>query len=256
MGAFGSRVVLAGVLLGGLFRAEMARADAVPPAPWCLPGEVSYSSHYGGGCRVAAPKDCDPGYRGEEGGICVLQPCTSDSNCQAGEACLYVDACTEERELIWNGDGWAAVGPGYSRQPLPPPPPEPTPKGWVRLGICGQDGACAAPRECRATQLCYPTKAVGHTKAKVAKTRTVPEVLPAGVDESELFPSWSDPALTSPRSREISPTCRRGCAVASSSNVASWLVLPALAGAALWRRRRATSSGAARRSRTGSPRRP
>lgn len=255
MGAFGCRVVLAAALLGAAFYAENARADAVPPAPWCLPGEVSYSSHYGGGCRVAAPTDCDPGYRGRLGGICELAPCTSDQNCQQGEACLYVDICSEERELIWNGYGWGTRGPGYSRSPTPPQP-GPAPKGWVRLNICGQDGACAAPRECRATQLCYPTKAVGQTKAKVVKTRAVPEVLPDGVTEYDLFPPSSDPALTSPRSKEISPTCRRGCAVTSSSSVASWLALPALAAAALWRRRRVSVAGAARRSRTGSPRRP
>lgn len=256
MGAFGCRLVLAGVLLGSTFHAEKARADVVGPAPWCLPGEESYKSHQGGGCRVPAPKDCDPGYRGQSGGICVLQPCTSDANCQAGDACLYVDACTEERELIWNGSGWAASSPRYSRAPAPSPPPEPAPKGWVRLGLCGQDGACTAPRECRATQLCYPTHAVGQTKAKVAKTRAVPEVLPAGVEEYELFPDWRDPALTSPRSKEVSPTCRRGCAVASSSSVTSWLSLPALLSAALWRRRRATVSEAARRSRTSCPQRP
>jgi hypothetical protein len=255
MGALGCRLALAGVLLGGVLHAEKARADAVPPAPWCLPGEVSYSSHQGGGCRVAAPKNCDPGYRGQLGGICVLEACTSDSNCQAGEACLYVDACSEERDLIWNGNGWAATSPGYSRSPLQPAP-GPPPKAWVRLNICGQDGACAAPRECRATQLCYPTSAVGHTKAKVAKTRAVPEVLPDGVTESELFPDWKDPALTSPRSKEVSPTCRRGCAVASSSSVASCLALPALAAAALWRRRRASAAGAVRRSRTGCLQRP
>ena len=254
MGAFGRWAVLASLLLGSAFCARNAAADAVPPAPWCLPGEVSYSSHHGGGCRVAAPKDCDPGYRGRVGGICVLQPCTSDAHCQAGEACLYVDACTEQRDLIWNGYGWTAHSPGYSRGPQSPAP-EPTPKGWVRLNICGQDGACSAPRECRATQLCYPTQAVGQTKAKVQRTRAVPEVLPAGVAESELFPDSSDPALT-PRSKEVSPTCRRGCAVASSSSsVASWLALPALACAALWRRLRATAAEAARRARTGSPRR-
>lgn len=255
MGAFGRWVVLVGGLLGAALYAGNAGADAVPPEPWCLPGEVGYSSHHGGGCRVAAPTDCDPGYRGQVGGICVLQACTSDSNCQAGEACLYVDVCSEERDLIWNGAGWAAYGPGYSRSPLPPAP-EPTPKAWVRLDICGQDSACATPRECRATQLCYPTQAVGQTKARVAKTRAVPEVLPAGVQEYQLFPVSSDPALTSPRSKELSPMCRRGCAVASSSSVASWFALPALLCAALWRRRRATVAGAARRSRTGSPRRP
>lgn len=254
MGAFGCRVLFAGALLGAILHAEKARADAVPPQPWCLPGEVGYSSHSGGGCKVAAPKDCDPGYHGRLGGICVLAPCTSDQNCQAGEACLYVDLCSEERDLKWVGYGWDASGPGYSRSPLPPAP-GPPPKGWVRLNICGQDGACAAPRECRATQLCYPTQAVGQTKAKVAKTRTVPEVLPDGVTEDELFPAWSDPALA-PRSKEMSPTCRRGCAVASSSSVVSWLALPALAAAALWRRRRASGAEALRRSRTNCPRHP
>lgn len=242
MGALGCRLALAGLLLGSVLHAEKARADAVPPAPWCLPGEVSYSSHHGGGCRVAAPKDCDPGYRGQLGGICVLQACTSDDNCQAGEACLYVDTCTEERDLIWNGAGWTANRPGYSRS-LPAPAPGPPPKGWVRLNICGQDGACVAPRECRATQLCYPKGVVGQTKAKVAKTRPVAEVLPAGVAEYQLFPDWSDPALTAPRSRERSPTCARGCSVASSSNVTSWLTLPAVVCAALWRKRRRFQRG-------------
>lgn len=255
MGAFGCRVALAGVLLGGILQAETALADAVPPAPWCLPGEVSYSSHQGGGCRVAAPKDCDPGYRGQVGGICVLQACTSDTSCQPGEACLFVDTCTEERDLIWNGYGWAAASPGYSRgafRPAPGPPP----KAWVRLNICGQDGACAAPRECRATQLCYPKEVVGKTKAKVAKTRAVPEALPDGVMEYQLFPDASDPAVTTPRSKAMSPMCRRGCAVASTSSVASWFALPALACAALWWRRRVSVAAAARRSRIGCPRRP
>jgi len=257
MGALGCRLALAGVLLSGVLHAENALADAVPPAPWCLPGEVSYSSHHGGGCMVAAPKDCDPGYRGHLGGFCALEACTSDQSCLAGQECLYVDACAEERELIWNGASWTAHTPGYSRSPLPPAP-GPPPKAWVRLNICGQDGACVAPRECRATKLCYPTGAVGKTKAKVAKTRAVAEVLPEGVlAESHLFPDWSDPALTLTRSKQRSPTCARGCSVASSSDVASWLALPALACTALWqRRRRFNVAGAVRRSRTGSLRRP
>src|SRR6187551_3370217 len=71
-----------------------------------------------------------------------------------------------------------------------PPAPAPegsAPKAWVKLHVCGQDGSCEAPAECRPIGLCYPPDAVGKTKAKVALAAPPPEQLPDGVYSQSLI---------------------------------------------------------------------
>lgn len=256
MGAAGYRVAFVLALLGASFPARIAHADAVPSPPlWCPPGQQPFTSHTGTGCMLKAPDDCEPGYHGVRGGHCVLAPCSTDQQCNAGEQCVHVEACAEERDLYWNGYGWSARLPGYSRMPIGPAP-GPPPKAWVRLSICGQDGACTAPRECRATALCYPKSDIGKTKAKIVKAPAVAEVMPPGVEPTELFPPYPKPI--------VKMSCGRGCSVASSPSLASYLGFLLVACVTLWLRRRrkgeATSTNlaraAARRSRTGCPPRP
>ena len=226
------RVALLAAIIGTLLSSKHARADAVAPPPlFCLPGQEGISTHYGPRCVPKAPTDCAPGYRGVQGGDCVLDPCASDQQCKDGRRCLQVDACQELRELKWRGRGWSQSGsPGYSRGVVALPQPEgPAPKAWIKLRICGQDGACNAPAECRPMGLCYPPD--GDPKAKIVAAAPTPEVLPAGVYPSDLI------APTPPNSDVGHGGCRRGCAVSSTSDFASWLAIPLVIATGAWRRR-------------------
>ena len=219
---------------------RVALADAVPPAPDdCPRGQVGVTSHGGPQCVPDAPKDCAPGYRGEVGGGCVLAACSTDQECATGSRCLQVDTCQELRELQWTGWGWSAQR-AFARDNFLGGPPAPRPEGdapkaWVKLRICGPDGPCDAPAECRPMGLCYLTNSVGRTKAKVVAAAAVPEQLPDGVSAYSLIAP--DPGRD-PNLNSGSGGCRKGCSVSSTSAVVGWLALPLLAGAALWRRRR------------------
>jgi hypothetical protein len=232
-------------LLGAFLPIGVAHADAVMPPPEdCPPGQVGTTSHGGPACAREAPKNCAPGYRGEVGGSCVLADCSSDAECEAGTRCVQVDACQELRELYWNGWYWRA------QQRVPrsnllggPPAPQPEgdpPKAWVKLRICGQDGACNSPAECRPMGLCYPPSAIGKTKAKVVSAPPVAEELPEDVSSRALIASDPRTAAEKPESREGG--CRRGCSISTSANLANWLSLPLLM-AAILRRRRQRAKG-------------
>lgn len=237
-------LLVSGTICGSLLSSSSAFADAVPPPPEnCAPGLVGVTSHGGPECVPEAPKDCAPGYRGDVGGSCVLAACNSDQECDAGRRCVQVDVCQELRELNWSGWGWRAQRPmvrgNFLGGPPAPPPAGDPPKAWVKLRICGQDGACNAPAECRPMGLCYPTDA-GNTKAKVVAIAPVPEALPDGVYPLDLLAS--DPKGEAERAkRDGSGGCRRGCAVASAPAVAGWLALPLLVAITLSFRRRARS---------------
>lgn len=214
-------------------------ADAVMPPPEdCPPGQVGTTSHGGPACVREAPKNCAAGYRGEVGGGCVLAACATDQECEEGRHCLQVDACQELRELHWTGWGWSAqrrVVPSNLLGGPPAPPPEgDAPKAWVKLRICGQDGACQAPAECRPMGLCYPPSAVGKTKAKVVSAPPTAEELPEDVSTRSLIAS--DPRTEAEMPENRDGGCRRGCGVSTSANLASWLIVPLLAGVRLRRR--------------------
>lgn len=218
-----------------------ARADAVMPPPEdCPPGQVGTTSHGGPACVREAPKNCAPGYRGEVGGSCVLAACASDQECEGGQRCLQIDACQELRELHWTGWGWSA-----QRRVVPsnllggPPRPQPEgdpPTAWVKLRICGQDGACNSPAECRPMGLCYPPSSVGKTKAKVVSAPPAAEELPEDVSSYSLIAADPRTEAEMPESRDGG--CRKGCSVSTTANLASWFSVPLLLGLKLWRRRR------------------
>ena len=223
-----------------LLASGAARADVVMPAPEdCPPGQVGTTSHGGPSCVREAPKNCAPGYRGEVGGGCVLAACSSDQECEGGRVCVQVDTCQELRELYWTGWGWSAqrrVVPSNLLGGPPAPAPEgDPPKAWVKLRICGQDGACNSPAECRPMGLCYPRDAIGKTKAKVVVAPPAAEELPEDVSSRSLIAADPRTEAEMPESRDGG--CRKGCSVAATSQVASWLIVPLLGAAGLWRRR-------------------
>ncbi|MBX3131257.1 MAG: hypothetical protein KF718_31345 [Polyangiaceae bacterium] len=250
----------------GLGASSTAHADAVPPPPKsCPPGQVGVTDHGGPRCVLAAPKNCAPGYRGALGGKCVLAPCSSDEQCDDGRRCLLVETCQEFRELHWTGWGWGAQRP-VPRDNLLGGPPRPQPEGppkkaWVSLGICGQDGPCKAPAECRPVAHCYPPSAAGKSGATIvtsdaAGTPPAPSgdtaefATPPDTQEAASGGATSD--LPSPRST-ASPAldapvgegeggCRRGCSVSSTRSLVGWLGLPLLACLGLLRRRRCSTA--------------
>lgn len=227
--------------LSVLLSSVVARADVVmPPPDDCPQGQVGTTSHGGPACTREAPKNCAPGYRGELGGSCVLAACSSDEECEAGTRCVQVDACQELRELYWTGWGWRAqqrvVRSNLLGGPPAPQPDGDPPKAWVKLRICGQDGACNSPAECRPMGLCYPPSAIGKTKAKVVSAPPVAEELPEDVSSRSLVASDPRTEAEMPESREGG--CRRGCSISTSANLASWLSVPLLLAAILRRRGR------------------
>jgi MYXO-CTERM domain-containing protein len=236
--------VLSVVFVAVLLPSKLAWADAVPPPPEdCPKGQVGVTSHRGPACVLEAPKDCAPGYRGNVGGTCSLAACSSDQECEGGTRCFQVDTCQEHRELHWDGWGWSARRPvavsgNFMAGPARPAPEGPPPSAWIKLRICGQDGPCNAPAECRPAGLCYPPNAVGKTKAKVVAAAPVAEALPEGVYPQTL--------IAPDQGRNVEKTgsdngggCRKGCSVSSTPQLVGWFALPLLAGAGLWRRRRA-----------------
>jgi uncharacterized protein (TIGR03382 family) len=249
-----------------------ARADAVPPPPaHCPKGQVGITGHGGPKCVPEAPKNCAPGYRGEIGGNCVLARCGSDSQCEGGQRCLQIEVCQEYRELHWTGWGWSAQRAvprdNLLAEPPSPPPDGPPRKDWVLLSICGQDGPCNAPAQCRAAGLCYPPGAIGKTKAKLAAPgtpdapppnasaptfATPPDEGSAGANDTAdtngvATAPTSSPGPTTPRDTPISEGgggCRKGCSASSTPPLSGWMALPLLAGVGLLRRsRRAAKKG-------------
>jgi len=210
--------LVAAVALGLASSAPRARADAVPPPPKdCPEGTVGITSHGGPECAKAPPEDCPPGYRGVVGGKCKLAFCSSDTQCNEGSRCQAVDTCQEFREHHWTGWGWKARQPiprtNLLAEPPSPPPPGPAKRAWVSLSICGQDGPCKAPGECRPASLCIP---VG------ASPNASPNASPG--------PTTGAPDRAS--------GCRKGCAVSPVTTLAGAAGLGVLVIVTLLRRRK------------------
>jgi hypothetical protein len=231
---------------------DTARADAVPPAPDSCPrGQVGVTSHAGPECVPEAPTNCAPGYRGRVGGTCVLAACSNHDNCVAGERCMQVDTCQEFRELHWTGWGWSARRPRPAGNllggPPAPPPPGPPKKAWVQLNICGQDGACAEPAQCRPAPLCYPQSAIGKTKAKVtepgAKAADTQGSAGGGPSGGNVPPEAD--TVVDPTGYDPPPSdgegCRKGCTTASTAPEQRWAGL-LLVAALIARRRLGTTT--------------
>ncbi len=251
------RLACATCLLVVSLIASTAHADAVPPPPKSCPkGQVGVTSHSGPACVPQAPTDCAPGYRGQVGGQCVLASCHSDDPCDDGQRCMDVDTCQEFRELHWTGWGWGAHRPvqrgNFFAGPPRPRPEGPPKKAWVELNICGQDGACESPAECRPSSLCYPTSAIGKTKAKVVELGTARRAPPP---EKASTPKTGTNDVSSAQPEDpIQPTtshgdaadpavadgggCRKGCSVASTRADAGWVGVSVWVLAVLMLRRR------------------
>lgn len=204
--------------------AGVAHADAVEPPPdECPEGRVPVSDHGGPSCELAPPDDCPPGYRGVVGGECVLWPCETDDACGEG-TCREASVCQEYRQLYW--DGWDWVGARSGSRPrlgmragardnflAGPPrqaPDEDPPYAWTPLGVCGQDGPCNPPAECRPLRLCF-------AKARQAKGK---------------------PRKVTMRPTEGRPGgCGKGCTVSRSGLAGAALVFAGLTLVGLVRRR-------------------
>jgi MYXO-CTERM domain-containing protein len=196
--------------LASLFAASSAWADAVPPPPDdCPKGMVGTTSHGGPRCEKEPPTDCAPGYRGAVGGSCELANCTIDAQCEAGLRCLAATTCQEFRELHWTGWNWSAQAPVtrhnlFAEAPSEAPD-EPPPKEWVVLHICGQDGPCPSPAECRTSKLCYSEK--------------------QPVSERPMPKGGSSPSTGPTVTSERPGGCGRGCAVSHTERSHLWLSL-------------------------------
>lgn len=207
MGAAWSHVkFLPATLLGTCLWVNNAWADAVPPPPEdCPKGTVGTTSHGGPRCEPEPPKDCAPGYRGVVGGTCELANCTIDAQCEGGLRCLAATTCQEFRQLHWTGWGWSAQAPAPRSNFLAGPPreapDEPAPKEWVVLGVCGQDGPCPSPAECRPSKLCQ-------SPAKPVSERRVPR---GGSTGSSIQPTSERPS-----------GCGRGCALNTTARAQGW----------------------------------
>lgn len=247
-----TRAVQLWTILGVSALVTTANGDAVPPPPRsCPPGQVGVTSHSGPECVPKAPTDCAPGYRGRVGGDCVLATCSDDARCDAGERCLQVDTCQEYRELHWTGWGWSAQRPVSTGNMFAGPPsaqpPGPPKKAWVQLNICGQDGPCKSPAECRPTSLCYPTASIGKTKAKVAQpgsgdpSGSQAGSTPGGEKTYVQPPSPAQPSPDVADADQPTPDgggCRKGCSTAAPVNDVGWGGLSAwMMGLLMWRRR-------------------
>ncbi len=253
-------LVIVAAILGLCLSVRTAHADAVPPAPKrCPKGKVGVTDHGGPRCVLEAPKNCAPGYRGALGGKCVLATCSSDDQCKDGRRCLLVETCQEYRELHWSGWGWQArrlvSRDNFFAEPPSPRPDGPAKKAWVNLNICGQDGPCKDPAECRPVSLCYPPSAVGKTKAKVVAsgtpgTQPVPsgDAPPVATDTAESASGGqgtndaanqgksTDPVQDTPNGD--SGGCRKGGSVTSTPSLVGWVTMPLLVCVGLLRRRR------------------
>jgi hypothetical protein len=201
--------------------ARVVHADAVAPAPeQCPKGTVPWSDHGGPSCELAPPEDCGPGYVGVIGGTCTLRLCNGDAQC-ADTPCRKVNACQEYRKLHWTGWHWAqgepSSGSNFLAGPPQPAPEEPAPYAWVPLGICGQDGPCAKPAECRPLHLCYPDGVEPATARSSARPK---------------------PPMQPGSSRERPGGCAKSCAVARTPFVGSALFFASVAVLGLVRRRR------------------
>jgi hypothetical protein len=232
--------------------AGTARADAVPPPPdSCPKGHVGITDHGGPRCVLEAPKNCPPGYRGVLGGKCALATCSSDDQCEAGRRCLQIETCQEFRELRWTGWGWSAqrMAPrdNLLAEPPSPQPDGPPKKAWVQLHICGQDGPCNTPAECRPASLCYPPDAIGKTQAKVAAQPQPVSSGEAGASPTEDTPgeTYVDESASpvTAAAPESGGGCRKGCSAGSTATALGWVALPLLACLGWWRRKRRDRPG-------------
>ncbi|MEZ4227058.1 MAG: hypothetical protein R3B13_39330 [Polyangiaceae bacterium] len=201
------------------FSSRIAHADAVPPEPEnCPKGTVGVTDHGGPRCEPEAPKNCAPGYVGAVGGSCVLARCNSDDQCESGRRCRQIDVCQEYRELRWTGWGWSAQRPASRDnvlgEPPGPQPPGPPKKDWVPSGICGQDGPCAAPSECRPLGLCYPAD----RDSKVPATN-------GPVTGGPVTGGPGKPGAGKSAAADDSGGCRRGCEASASQSTQGWLGL-------------------------------
>jgi MYXO-CTERM domain-containing protein len=248
----------------------IAHADVVSPPPSiCPPGTEGVTSHSGPECVKKAPKNCPRGWRGVQGGTCMLAPCSADETCQSGEECVEHLACLESfqddfydyGEELTESRTEGMPPPGLLAGPPLPRKRRPAPvTRYNAVNLCSAEVACNAPRMCLPEKLCVPkgTRGLAYrgsniTPARVARKGPVPAAL-----TSSAAPGASAPALPGDAgaadagavSRPPPPGDARplegtapisggcaGCAVGDASASMTGLGLLALA-ALLWARRR------------------
>jgi hypothetical protein len=143
-----------------------AGADAVPPPPKnCPPGKIGITSHAGPQCVAPPPKNCPPGWRPEIRGVCRLEMCDEDGQCEDGTTCREAELCLEEYLQEWgwgrnqHGESSSEEAPRPRNRPLFAGPPrrfDPPRKVVVAVDICGNGRRCAAPATCKKSRVCLP----------------------------------------------------------------------------------------------------
>jgi len=160
--------VLSLVLLGGavgmaagLWPAWVS-ADAVPPAPESCPrGYIPVTSHAGPQCVLKPPISCPPGWRGINGGICVVHACETDAHCGWGERkdlrCKPARVCIHEY-LQEYGEGGSQPVERDERALFAGPPRRFDPPRRVQelVDVCPDRRACPAGSTCGEKKICLP----------------------------------------------------------------------------------------------------
>jgi hypothetical protein len=156
---------LASVLLSPL----RATADAVPPPPSkCPRGKIGITSHRGPECVEPPPKNCPPGWRPEIRGLCRLEMCEKDDECEDGKQCREADLCMFEYLQEWGygrNDTVPDAGPDARpdaaprNRPLFAGPPmrfDPPRRVVVAVDVCGNGRSCGESAQCKKSKVCLP----------------------------------------------------------------------------------------------------
>lgn len=157
-----------GLCLGGLLGLSAGlwprgvAADAVPPPPsHCPAGYTPITGHGGPRCVLKPPISCPPGWRGINGGVCVVHTCQTDADCvlpgRTDLRCKPASVCIQEYLEEW---GWGASLPlsRDDRALLAEPPRhfDPPRRRQKTVDVCQDGRACPADSTCNQKKLCLP----------------------------------------------------------------------------------------------------
>ena len=176
----------------------------------------------------------------------MLRPCTKDEDCTSGEACVDHAVCLEPFEdeyYDYNEDEQhgrseplrVLDSPDLLAGPPLPKRRRPTPiVRYDAVNLCSKEIACAAPRTCQTEKLCVRpgTRAVAYKGTNVSPARvarkTATPLTTSGATPTEA----TSPKVTVPPKRGCS-----GCATGRGSTGAALVLVLALAGLGIARRR-------------------
>ena len=137
-------------------------ADAVPPEPErCPTGYIPVTSHAGPQCVLKPPTNCPPGWKGINGGTCVVHVCQTDAHCtwdgRRDLRCKPAKVCVHESLQEWG----SAAEPPSTRQErslfaAPPRRFDPPRKVQTPVNVCQDGRACPKDATCSPMRLCLP----------------------------------------------------------------------------------------------------